>query len=115
MFKKNRMLALYQSASAWGGQDDQLVEVVLCGEFFLIRESLYTWVMFQVEGWKSAHPRFGHADEVHLLLDAGVIAELNDAHVLLVKLCACHLAGQYGWWFPGTEALVNAAADTLLD
>ena len=114
MLNLNRMFTLYQNASAWGGQDDPLVEFMLCGECFLIRESLYTWVSLKVEEWK-LDPRFTRADDVDALLDPDVIAELNDHHVLLVKLCACYHAGQYGWWFPGTEALVNDAAATLLD
>ena len=70
----------YQNASAWGGQDDPLVEFMLCGEFFLIRESLDTWVSSQVEEWKF-DPRFTRADHVDVLLDRDVIAELNDHHV----------------------------------
>ena len=103
----------YQNASAWGGQDDPVVEFMLCGEFFLIRESLYTWVSLQVEEWKF-DPRVTRADHVDVLLDRDVIAELNDHHVLLVKLCACYHAGRYGWWFPGTEALVNDATAAML-
>lgn len=103
----------YQNASAWGGQDDPVVEFILCGECFLIRESLYAWVSLQVEEWQF-DPRFIRADDAHRLLDPGVIAELNDHHVLLVKLCACYHAGRYGWWLPGTEALVNDATAAML-
>jgi len=114
MFNSLSFRTDYQSASAWGGQDDPVVEFMLCGKCFLMRESLRNWVSTQVDGWQ-CDPCSTRADEVHLLLDPDVVAELNDTNVQLAKLCACHLAGQYGWWLPGTEALVNAAAETLLD
>ena len=87
------------------------------------------------EELEAAFSQYGAVDRVSIVRDRGTgqprgfafvemansaeaakaIAELNDHHVLLVKLCACYHAGRYGWWFPGTEALANDAAATLLD
>jgi len=76
----------YQNASAWGGQDDPVVEFMLCGECFLIRESLYAWVSLQVEEWQF-DPRFTRAAPVDALLEPDVIAALP-CNLMVSMLCS---------------------------